>query len=280
MPVAVAELTLSVSALLAFQRLASITMLPAHLRIRPQLLQIADTVVSLTDDERDTLTQAGMLRGGDVDSDALVILRALAYPDTEINMTLAAAQRDDTYVCLARRDKLVVVASRCGDEVTIDAYTNLDEPQLVGQLAATIRRYVFADDSSAPTAAIDRVSFPLSTVYDAMCTQDPQEWSTELCARGLPRSVAGVLQRSETQLQARGEVAAYLNHEGGRSAPDMIARVTATADEAIITSFASDNNGQRWLTVEPYEEMRLERVILAAIRSVPRSAWFTHARTD
>ncbi|MBU8817536.1 hypothetical protein EB74_30050 [Mycobacterium sp. SWH-M5] len=283
MAVATTELTFTVSALLAFQRLASITTLPAHLRIRPQLLKVSDTELDITDAERETLESAELLTEAGLDPDALVMLRALSSPDTEINLTLGARERLETYVVLARRHHLLVAATRCGDDVTIDAYTHVTEAQIVTMITETIRHYVFGaqgDDAVRPT--IERVMFPLSAVYDTLCSEQPQEWKSALEAIGVPRSVAGVLHRSETELVARAEVAAYLNHEGGRSQPDTIARLTTMGDgqEAIITSFSSDNNARRWLTVEPYDAARLERVILGAIRSVPDSAWFTHSRTD
>jgi hypothetical protein len=280
MPIAaVSELTFSVSALLAFQRLAEIAILPAHLRIRPQLLQISDTTVPISDEEHEILTAAGLLTAEGPDADAVMILRALSSPDSEINVTLGAPGRADTYVCLARRHQLLISAARCVDDVTIDAYTMVNESELVGVVADTVRSYLFGKDPGEG-AAVERTSFPLSMVYDTMCAEDPIDWAASLQAQGIPRALAAVLYRSEVSMDGRAEVAAYLNHEGVRSAPDTVLRVTSMPDGAIMTSFASDNNQQRWLTVEPYESGRLERAIAEAIRSVPGESWFTHSRTD
>lgn len=280
MPLAAAELSFSVSALLAFQRVAGISMLPVHLRIRPQLLRISDTDLTISDEEEETLTRAGLLTASGPEPDALMMVRALAFPDAEINLTLAAAGRSDTYVCVARRHELLVVAARCGDDVTIDAYTGVGEPELVGMLADTIRAYLFDGDDTGVGGPLERVTFPLDPIHETLCAEEPQRWVTVLHERGIPRQLASLLYRCEVDLQGRAEVAAYLNHEGARSEPDTIVRLTTIPDGAILTSFASDNNDRRWLTVEPYESPRLERIILSAIRSVPQAAWFTHNRTD
>lgn len=284
--VPLSQITMSVSALLALQRVLGISMLPAHLGIRPQLTRLGvDIVLEITDHEREVLAGAGGPDVGLIDAagvpnpDVAVIMRALAAPDAEINVTLGAPERQDTFVCLIRCNELFVSAARCGDEVVIDAYSGWDERHVVSQLAATVEDYVFATASDDP-APIERGQFQLNVVYDALTSTAADEWTETLSAKGIPRSVARMLHRGETACLGRAEVAAYLNHEGVRSDPDTIVRLTATDVGAMMTSFASDNNRTRWLTVEPYEPDRLETLIIKAIRSVPQSAWFTHCRSD
>lgn len=279
MPTTAAELTLSVSALLAVQQVADTAVLPAHLRIRPQLTRIADNVVPITDEEREVLTAAGVLSGDVLDPDVVTMVRSLAAPDAEINLTLAAKGRADTYFCLARSHELVVSAARCGDDVVMDAYVGLSEQEVIDLLAATVTGYCFGGEEGQG-ARVDRCEFQLTPVYDTLCSEEPASWVDALQTQGVSRSVGSILLRSETDMLARAEVAAYLNHEGGRSDPDSILRLTTMSDGAIMTSFVSDNNRTRWLTVEPYDPLRLERAIRDAVRSVPESAWFTHCRTD
>lgn len=278
----VTQMTLSVSALLALQRAVGVSMLPAHLRVRPQLLRISDQELSMTSVEREVLTDAGLLdEGGRPDPDAATVLRALASSDAEINATLQARDRLVTYVCLVRRNELFVSAARCGDEVVIDVYTGLTEQQVIGLFAELVDRYLFDAHDDEP-AEIDRWSGPMSPIHDTLQSQDgPQRsWADALGDLGVPRGVATTLFHSETSWLVRAEIAAYLNHEGSRSDPDTIVRVSVTEVGAVMTSFASDTNRQRWLTVEPFEPARMERLIVSAVRSVPLSAWFTHSRTD
>ncbi|WP_454793838.1 ESX secretion-associated protein EspG [Mycolicibacterium lutetiense] len=267
------------SAVLAIQQVADLAMLPAHLRIRPQLTRISASRVQISDEEREVLTASGYLNGEELDTDVLTMLRALAAPDAEINLTLASQGRADTYYVLARSHELVVAAARCGQDVVMDAYVGVDEAQVIDLLTQTITGYCFGADEGLG-AAIDRTRFRLNPVYDAMCSEVPSEWVDALQTQGISRALGSVLLRSETDMLARAEVAAYLNHEGGRSEPDSIVRLTTMSDGAIMTSFVSDNNATRWLTVEPYESQALERSIRGAVRSVPESAWFTHCRTD
>ncbi|ART74356.1 hypothetical protein BTO20_37695 (plasmid) [Mycobacterium dioxanotrophicus] len=279
MPTTAAELTLTVSALLAVQQVADIAILPAHLRIRPQLTRISNQRMRITDEERDVLTAAGVLRGDELDPDVVTMVRSLTAPDAEINLTLAGKDRADTYYCLARSHELVVAAARCGDDVVMDAYVGLSESDVVSLLAATIDGYCFGEEEGRGLA-IDSAEFQLTPVYDTLCREAPSLWVDALQAQGVSRSLGSVLLRSETDLLARAEVAAYLNHEGGRSNPDSIVRVTSMSDGAIMTSFVSDNNATRWLRVESYEPSHMKRTIRGAIRSVPESSWFTHCRTD
>lgn len=281
MAAAVVEMTVSTAALLAFQGVAGIEMLPPHLRIRPRLVTVGDQEVPVSAEEREALTAAGILRDGEPDRDAILLLRSLAYPDTELNITLGAADRPETFVCLARSRQLVAAAARCGDEVTIDAYVGLDEDALVELVASTFERYLFADDEARDHAVtIDGATVRLGEVYDVMCRDEPDQWTPALRRAGVPADVAAALWRCETDMVRRGEVVAYINHENGRTAGDSIVRATTTPQDAVLTSFASDSIGDRWLTVEPYETARMKRFILATIRSVPDRAWFTHARTD
>lgn len=270
---------MSVSALLALQQVADLAFLPAHLRIRPQLTRISEHRVQISDEEREVLTASGCLDGDQLDGDVLTMLRALAAPDAEINVTLGARGRDDTYYCLARSHELVVAAARCGDDVIMDAYVGLNEAQIIELLTQMITEYCFGSDEGQG-ARVDRTRFQLGPVYETMCSEHPSEWVDALQVQGVSRALGSVLLRSETEMLARAEVAAYLNHEGGRSDPDTIVRLTTMADGAIMTSFVSDNNATRWLMVEPYEPKGLERFIRSAVRSVPQSAWFTHCRTD
>jgi len=272
-------MTFTVNGLLAFQRLAHIAMLPAHLRIRPQLLHIADQEVPLSPEEHDVLTEAGLLTVNGADPDAATVLRALAHPDAEVNLTLGGKDRAETYICLARRHQLFVAAARCGEEVTVDAFTHWDENRVVAMLSDTVRAYVF-DGGEGSGLGLDRAEFPLDRLHSAMCAEEPAKWPVTLQSLGVSRQLATVLVRSETELLRRAEIAAYLNHEVARSNPDTIVRVTSLSSGALMTSFASDNNGQRWLTVEDYESARLDRAILAALRSVPGNAWFSHSRSD
>lgn len=285
--VSLAQVTLSVSALLALQRVLELSMLPAHLGIRPQLWRLgADVRLEITAQEREVLRAAGdpgglwLLDAADrVHPDVKVIVRALGAPDAEIDLTLGAPGRRDTFMCLVRSRELYVSAARCGDEVVIDAYSGWREGEVVSALAETMEGYVFDDVDDEP-APIARGSYPLHEVHQAMTSTSAQDWTETLTAHGMPRSVARMLKRSETACLGRAEVAAYLNHEGGRSDPDTIVRLSATDAGALMTSFASDNNRTRWLAVEPYDPDRLRRLIIEAIRSVPRSAWFTHSRSD
>lgn len=282
MAVAATQINLSVSALLAFQRLAEISRLPEHLRIRPQLISVGDTTLPITDDEYEALVAGGLLSPAEgVDPEALTILRALNACDSEINVTLALRDRMDTFVVFVRRNNLFVSAIRCGDEVTIDAFTHLGEPDVVGLLADTIRPYLFAESNGEGEGyPFEAGRFPMATLAQTMADTDPQDWVKELGRHGVPAAIAGVLLDAETNMTGRVEVAAYLNQEGGKIPPDTIVRVTNTLSGALMTSFASDNNGRSWLTVEPYESAGLERLIVGAIRSVPGVAWFTHNRTD
>ncbi|MGD9622340.1 MAG: ESX secretion-associated protein EspG [Mycolicibacterium sp.] len=278
----VTEMTLSVSALLALQRVVGVSMLPAHLRVRPQLLRVSDQQLSITAEEAEVLIAAGLLdEGGRPDSDAATVVRALASGDAEINVTLEARDRATTYVCLVRRHELFVSAVRCGDDVVIDAFTGLNEHQVTALVAELMDRYVFDSHDDDP-ADIDRWSGPMTPIHEALQSQETASrgWADSLGDLGVPRGVATTLFHSETSWLARAEIGAYLNHEGSRSDPDTIVRVAATGIGAVMTSFASDNNRQRWLTVEPYEPERMERLISSAIRSVPLAAWFSHSRTD
>jgi len=280
MTAAVVEMTVSTAALLALQGVAGVGVLPPHLRIRPRLITVGDQEVQVSAEERDALTEAGLLREGEPDRDAILLLRSLAYPDAELNITLGGADRPDTFVCLARSQQLVAAAARCGDEVTIDAYVGLDEAALVELVTTTFERYLFDTDEHDFTNTMDGATVRLGEVYDVMCRDEPQQWTPALRRVGVPADVAAALRRCETDTLRRGEVAAYINHENGRTAGESIVRATTTPQEAVLTSFASDNIGDRWLTVEPYETTRIKRFIVAAIRSVPDKAWFTHCRTD
>lgn len=278
----VAQMTLSVSALLAVQRAVGVSMLPAHLRIRPQLLRVCDRQLPVSDGEQGPLVAAGLLdEFGRPDPDVTTVVRALASGDAEINLTLDARERATTYVCVVRRHELFVSAARCGDEVVIDAYTGLTESQVGALLAELVDRYVFEVYEDEP-AEIDRWTGPMTPIYEALCSPATTQrgWASLLGDLGVPAAVATTLFHSETSWLARAEVGAYLNHEGSRSDPDTVVRVSATEMGAVMTSFASDNNRQRWLTVEPFDPERMERLILSAIRSVPLSAWFSHSRTD
>lgn len=279
MTTALTEMTFTVSALLAFQRLAHVSMLPAHLRIRPQLLSISDQDLGIEPEEQDVLADAGLIGAGGPNSDAVTALRALASPDSEINVTLGGTDRADTFICLARRHQLFIAAARCGDDVTIDAYTHLEPSDVVALLSETVRQYMFAGQEMAGVG-VDRCEFPMHDVHSAMVSEDPSNWVATLASQGMSREVASVLLRSETELVTRAEVAAYLNHDVVRSNPDTILRVTALPEGALMTSFATDNNERRWLTVEDYHPQRLNRAILGALNSVPGAAWFTHSRSD
>lgn len=282
MAIAATQISMTVSALLAFQRLAEISRLPAHLRIRPQLLLVGDRPMPITDDEQEALIAGGLLSPAEgIDQEAVTVLRALNACDAEINLTLARAGLMDTFAVLARRNNLFVSAIRCGDEVTIDAFTHLSEPDVVGLLADTIVGYLFMDtDGEGESYPFERGRFPMNTVANTMADTAPEDWVRELGRHGVPAAIAGVLLDAETNMTGRIEVAAYLSQEGGRIAPDTIGRVTNTTSGALMTSFASDNNQRSWLTVEPYDRGGLERLILGAIRSVPGAAWFDHKRTD
>lgn len=282
MAIAATQISMTVSALLAFQRLAEISRLPAHLRIRPQLLLVGDRPMPITDDEQEALIAGGLLSPAEgIDQEAVTVLRALNACDAEINLTLARAGLMDTFAVLARRNNLFVSAIRCGDEVTIDAFTHLSEPDVVGLLADTIVGYLFMDtDGEGESYPFERGRFPMNTVANTMADTAPEDWVRELGRHGVPAAIAGVLLDAETNMTGRIEVAAYLSQEGGRIAPDTIGRVTNTTSGALMTSFASDNNQRSWLTVEPYDRGGLERLILGTIRSVPGAAWFDHKRTD
>lgn len=284
MVAAVAQVTLSVSSLLALQRLTGVTMLPAHLRIRPQLLRMADRDLPVSAEERQVLSDAGLLDGNVVDPDAVTMLRALVSPDAEITMTLAAPGLDDTYVSLIRRSELVVAAIRCDDSVTIDAYMNFHERDVVAVLASTIRSYLFGPDSQGVAARIPATRFPADAAVAAMSTAGVFEGSMTfyeaLKPHGVPELVADALYRAEKNPLGRAQVCAYIAHEGTRSSSEIIVQVTNTSTGALMTSCSLDNNLQRWITAEPYDDDELERRISAAIRSVPASSWFTHCRTD
>lgn len=282
MPVAATQIDVSVSALLAFQRLAEISRLPEHLRIRPQLISVGDSALPITDDEHEALVAGGLFSPVEgIDPEAGLILRALNSCDSEINLTLGMRDRMDTFVVFVRRNNLYVSAIRCGDEVTIDAFTHLGETEVVGLLADTIRPYLFCEsDGEGEGYPFEAGRFPMATLAETMADNDPQDWIKELGRHGVPPAVAGVLLDAETNMSGRVEVAAYLNQEGGKIPPDTIVRVTNTASGAVMTSFASDNNRRSWLTVEPYAAGGLERLILSAIRSVPGAGWFSHSRTD
>jgi hypothetical protein len=279
---AATQISMTVSALLAFQRLAEISRLPAHLRIRPQLLLVGDQPMPITEAEQEILIAGGLLSPSEgIDQEAVVMLRALNVCDAEVNVTLARKGLSDTFVVLARRNNLFVAALRCDDEVIIDAYTHLSETDVVSLLADTIAPYLFAEtDGEGEGYPFERGRFPMNTVTETMAGVDPQDWVRELGRHGVPAAIAGVLLDSETNMTGRIEVAAYLNQEGGRVAPDTIGRVTNTPSGALMTSFASDNNQRSWVTVEPYDRTGLERLILGVIRSVPGAAWFDHKRTD
>lgn len=276
---ALAEMTFTVSGLLAFQRLAQVSMLPAHLRIRPQLLALSIQELEITAEEHDVLLAAGLLGPSGPNADAVTSLRALASPDAEINVTLGGAERADTYICLVRRHQLYVAAVRCGEDVTIDAYTHLNEGDVIDLIAQTLRQYMFGGEE-AGGLGIERCEFPMHDVHTTMTSEKPENWPTSLAALGMSRDIATALLRSETELVTRAEVAAYLNHEVVRSNPDTILRVTSLSDGALMTSFATDNNQRRWLTVEDYHPDRFDRAIREAIKSVPGGNWFTHSRSD
>lgn len=284
MVTAVTQVTMSVSALLAFQRLAEISFLPAQLRIRPTLLTVADQTLPITAAERQVLTEAGLLTGGTLDAEMVTILRALVYGDTEIDMTLGAPGRADTFVCLVRRSRLLVSAIRCGDDVTLDAYVDVAENAVIALLASTIRSYLFGDDGEAAPARIPQVRFAAGDVVAAMTAADVFDGSLTFYEAvkpfGVPESVSDVLYQAEKSPLGRAEVSAYLSHEGARSGPDTIVQITNCAAGAVMTSCRSDNTGGRWITAEPYDHDELERRIATAIRSVPGAAWFTHCRTD
>ena len=279
MGTALAEMTFTVNGLLAFQQIAQVSVLPAHLRIRPQLLRLTTGELDISAEDYDVLREAGLVGVGGANPDAVTALRALAFPDAEINVTLGGAQRNDTYICLVRRHALFVAAARCGDDVTIDAYTHLTEADVVDMIAQTVRQYMFGDEEP-DGIGIERCEFPMHDVHTAMTTEEPANWPAALAGLGISRNVATALLRSETELVTRAEVSAYLNHEVIRSNPDTILRVTALSDGALMTSFATDNNERRWLTVEDYHPDRLSRAVLGAIKSVPGSSWFSHSRSD
>lgn len=284
MVAAVAQLSMSVSALLAFQRLAEVTMLPAQLRIRPQLLTMADRCLAITDAERDVLTEAGLLNEDVPDEDAVTMLRALVSPDAEINVTLGGPGVHDTFVSLVRRSELLVAAMRCDDDVTIDAYMNFQERDVISLLAATIGNYLFGPDTDGEPARIPLTRFSADSVVAAMSAEGAFEGSLTLHSalkpHGVPESVADVLYRCEKESLGRVFLAAYLSHEGARSEPEVTVMVTNTKAGAVTTTCSIDNNGSRWITAEPYDASELERRITTAIRSVPAAAWFTHCRTD
>ncbi|APA78408.2 hypothetical protein BB737_14955 [Mycobacterium avium subsp. hominissuis] len=284
MVAAVVQMSVSVSALLAFQRVAEVTMLPAQLHIRPQLLTMADRRLSITDDERRVLTEANMLAGDVPNEDAVTLLHALVSPDAEINLTLGAPGRHDTYVSLARRNELLVSAIRCNDDVTIDAYMSFQERDVISLLAATIRNYLFGPDEDGTPANIAQTRFSADDVVAAMCGEGAFEGSLTFYSavkpHGVPESVADVLYLCEKTPLGRVYLAAFLCHEGTRSEPEVTVMVTNTSAGAVTTVVSLDNNGTRWVTAEPYDASELERRIATAIRSVPAASWFTHCRTD
>lgn len=284
MVAAVVQMSVSVSALLAFQRVAEVTMLPAQLHIRPQLLTMADRRLSISDDERRVLTEAKMLDGDVPNEDAVTLLHALVSPDAEINLTLGAPGRHDTYVSLARRNELLVSAIRCNDDVTIDAYMSFQERDVISLLASTIRNYLFGPEEDGVPANIVQTRFSADDVVAAMCSEGAFEGSLTFYSavkpHGVPESVADVLYLGEKAPFGRVYLAAFLCHEGTRSDPEVTVMVTNTSAGAVMTVVSLDNNGTRWVTAEPYDAAELERRIAAAIRSVPAAAWFTHCRTD
>lgn len=247
MATTVTQLSLSVSALLAFQRLAGISMLPAHLRIRPQLVRVAGQDLPVTDEEHAVLVDAGLYDGTEVDPDAATMIRALVSPDAELDMTLGAPGRDDTYVCLVRRHRLLVAAMRCADEVTIDAYLGYNEHDLTTLLADTVRGYLFGPDGEVTSAPIPRTRFCAADAQAAMSEAETFEssltFATKLKTHGVPEVVAEALYRAELQPLGRAEVSAYLNHEGARSEPDNIVQITNCAAGAVMTMCARDSNG-------------------------------------
>ncbi|ETZ55242.1 hypothetical protein L838_0898 [Mycobacterium avium MAV_120709_2344] len=67
MATTVTQLSLSVWRCWRFSGCAGISMLPAHLRIRPQLVRVAGQDLPVTDEEHAVLVDAGLYDGTEVD---------------------------------------------------------------------------------------------------------------------------------------------------------------------------------------------------------------------
>lgn len=276
---AVLELDFSISALNALQKVLDLPVLRGQLHLQPQLNA---TLVPLTDAEREFLVEKGFLVDGQVDTDVAAVLRMLATPDTEIELTISRPGFKDTFVSIVRRGEYIITAVfRGGDKVFIDTYEGRAAEQEVTTLAAhTIRAELFPEGDDGVAAKIQDAIIPLNDLGAVMSEFNPEDWRHELSRLGIPAEAAEILHEGEVSNKGRAEFSAYLNHENGRTKPDTILRVTLSSSGAVMTSFATDANRKRWLTVEPYSSSVLDRRVLSAIRSVPDHAWFTHKRTD
>ncbi len=272
---ALPQQTYKVSDVLALQKLLRISLLPAHLAIRAVLL-----VGDISDAERDSLTRGHALLAGEVDPEVAVIMRALVHADTEIQMTLGATGRMDTRIVIARSNKLIVIASHCGDDVTIDAYLNVNtSADLARLILATAHPYMFGDN--VPSVLPFRTAhIPAAATFRTLNEYAHTEWVENLNYAGVPADIAGYLHDSETNLKARVEVAAALCREGSYIHGSSVLRATAISGGGILTSVVIDNGGNASLRVDPYDLDTFEQLIVSTIDTVGGGIWFAHRRTD
>lgn len=276
---AVLELEFSVSALHALQKVLDLPVLRGQLHLQPQL---NETIVPLTDAERNFLVEKGFMIDGVIDPEVASVLRILATPDAEIELTLTRPGFKDSFVSIVRRGELIITACfRGGDMVYIDAYEGRATEQDVTILAVdTIRAELFPDGDDGVGADFQDAIIALNDLVAGLNAFNPEDWRREFSRLGIPADAASIMHEGEVSNQGRAEFSAYLNHENGRTAPDTVLRVTLSPSGAQMTSFATDHNRKRWLTVEPYSASVLERRVLSALRAVPDRAWMTHKRTD
>lgn len=276
---AVLELEFSVSALHALQKVLDLPVLRGQLHLQPQL---NETIVPLTEAEHNFLVEKGFLVDGAIDPEVAAVLRILATPDAEIELTLTRPGFKDSFVSIVRRGELIITASfRGGDMVYIDAYEGRATEEDVTILAVdTIRSQMFPAGDDGVGADFQDAIVPLNDLVAVSSQFNPEDWGREFGRLGIPADAADIMHEGEVSNEGRAEFSAYLNHENGRTPPDTVLRVTLSPSGAHITSFATDQNRKRWLTVEPYSPSVLDRRVLSALRSVPDRVWMTHDRGD
>ncbi|RIS77888.1 ESX secretion-associated protein EspG [Mycobacteroides abscessus] len=273
--VSLPQQTYTVGALLAAQRLLRISSLPDFLKIRPQQLG-----GKLTAAEWAALEKGRVVIAGEVDPELEVILRALARPDAEVRVKLEYRERLDTRMVIVRSGRLVVVAVLCGDEITIDPYTDVTSAEQIGrEVAGQIAGYLFATKEPRPVR-ISPTLVSATAVLSGLAGAEREQWRTSLTDAGIAADVAEVLNEMESAPVARAEVSAALCQVNTYGDSDSVVRVVDTALGAGMTSFTNDNDGQVWLRVEPYDPRVLVNLIAGCVMGVPHSGWFTHQRHD
>ncbi|MDM2164734.1 ESX secretion-associated protein EspG [Mycobacteroides abscessus] len=273
--VSLPQQTYTVGALLAAQRLLRISSLPAFLKIRPQQLG-----GELTSGEWAALEKGRVVIAGEVDPELEVILRALARPDAEVRVKLEYRERLDTRMVISRSNRLVVVATLCGDEINIDPYTDVTTAEQIGrEIAGQVAGYMFATKEPRGVR-ISPTLVSATAALGGLAGADRENWRTSLTDAGIAADAAEVLNEMEAAPLARAEISAALCQVNAYGDSDSVVRVVDTALGAGMTSFTSDNNGQVWVRVEPYDARILPNLIAACIQGVPHSGWFTHQRHE